>query len=100
MNTSIKIFSYVMLGICTVASVSYAAGVRITTLTQTATTWDKITPEWVNAVNTKLNTATAAWWNVSCAQPQGGMMICIWSDGTCRMTGNASIWSSCTNALQ
>ncbi len=45
-------------------SLVYAAN-NITALTQTATTWDKITATWVNAVNTSLS-ASAGGGSIEC----------------------------------
>jgi hypothetical protein len=42
------------------AGVTFAASQNITNTTQTAQTGDAMTPEWVNAVNTKLNAVSAA----------------------------------------
>jgi hypothetical protein len=42
------------------SGLAFAAGANITSITQTAQTGDSMTPEWVNAVNTKLNTVGAS----------------------------------------
>lgn len=60
-------------------------GARITTLTQTASSGDKITPEWVNEVNKKL----ATWWTIVkkvsldptwCADKDSGCYLAKWNN--------------------
>lgn len=90
-------------GFLSLAGLVYAA-TSITSLSQTATTWDKITAQWVNAVNTRLNEVTsvdAAGWNVSCDREANFGTICIWNDGTCRILQGVWVgWADCPNVLE
>lgn len=89
-------------GFLSLAGLVYAA-TSITSLSQTATTGDKITAQWVNAVNTRLNEVTsvdAAGKDelVSCSRAGGYGTLCVWSDGSCRiLEGVWNGWKDCGN---
>ena len=103
-----KIFKNIWLSFLSVSLVVlsvYWAWTIITNLTQTATTWDKISSQWVNAVNTWINNANAATWEwVSCVSTNDShnFIVCIWNDWTCRKwtlsTSYQIFWWNCANA--
>ncbi len=98
MNKILKNIWLTILSLSLIVLSTYWAWTIITNLTQTATTWDIISSEWVNAVNTNLNSAAAAtgWW-VSCVWTST-VFSCIWSDWTHKQY-NWSIWTTRPSAF-
>lgn len=80
MKEKIKSF-FVNVLLVSIISYGIVYGANITTTSQTAVTWDKITAAWVNDVNTKLNNlSTWVSWTVVgwCWQFQGYQGACWW----------------------
>jgi len=88
MNKIVKRTLLSILSVSLIILSTYWAWTIINNINQTATTWDIISSEWVNAVNTNLNSASATTGNLVSCFPTifdgHDVIVCIWPDWTCR----------------